>query len=296
MDDVIIVGGSFAGLTAAMQLGRARRKVTLLDSGLPRNRFAAHAHGVLGHDGKAPGEILAAGRAELAAYPSVRIIKTKAVAASGAIDDFSITSDDGETLRARRLVLTYGITDQFPDLPGFAESWGKSVLHCPYCHGFEVGDQRLGLLYVAPFSLHMASLLLDWSSDLTLFADGKDIPAEDRDRLAARGVTIIDPKVTALQNTAGQLSAIAVADGSSVGLDALFAHPRNAPSANLHAQLGVEMVETPLGLATKLLERQLTSVPGIYAGGDLASGMQSVPLALSSGSMAGVAAHQSMLV
>jgi len=296
MDDVIIVGGSFAGLTAAMQLGRARRKVTLLDSGLPRNRFAAHSHGVLGHDGKAPGEILAAGRAELAAYPSVRIINTKAVAASGAIDDFSITSDDGETLHARRLVLSYGITDQFPDLPGFAESWGKSVLHCPYCHGFEVGDQRLGLLYVAPFSLHMASLLLDWSQDLTLFADGKDIPAEDRDRLADRGVTIIDPKVTALENTAGQLSAIAVADGRSIGLDALFAHPGNAPSANLHAQLGVEMVETPLGLATKLLERQLTSVPGIYAGGDLASGMQSVPLALSSGSMAGVAAHQSMLV
>ena len=296
MDDVIIIGGSFAGLTAAMQLGRARRKVTLLDSGLPRNRFAAHSHGVLGHDGKAPGEILAAGRAELAAYPSVRIINTKAVAAGGAIDDFSVTGDDGETLRARRLVLSYGITDQFPDLPGFAESWGKSVLHCPYCHGFEVGDQRLGLLYVAPFSLHMASLLLDWSQDLTLFADGKDIPAEDRDRLAARGVTIIDPKVTALENAAGQLSAIAVADGRSIGLDALFAHPRNAPSANLHAQLGVEMVETPLGLATKLLERQLTSVPGIYAGGDLASGMQSVPLALSSGSMAGVAAHQSMLV
>lgn len=296
MDDVIIVGGSFAGLTAAMQLGRARRKVTLLDSGLPRNRFAAHSHGVLGHDGKAPGDILAAGRAELAAYPTVRIIDTKAVAASGAVDDFSITSDGGETLRARRLVLTYGISDQMPDLPGFAESWGKSVLHCPYCHGFEVGDQRLGLLYVAPFSLHMASLLLDWSSNLTLFADGKDIPAEDRDRLAARGVTIIDPKVTALENSAGQLSAITVADGSAIGLDALFAHPRNAPSANLHTQLGVDMVETPLGVATLLLERQATSVPGIYAGGDLASGMHSVPLALSSGSMAGVAAHQSMLV
>ena len=142
MNDVLIIGGSFAGLAAALQLGRARRKVTVLDTGLPRNRFADHSHGLLGHDHKPPLEILAEARQQLARYPTVRLVTARAESISGAIDDFSVLTGDGESLRARRLILSYGVADQMPDVPGFAESWGTSIVPCPYCDGFEVAGQH----------------------------------------------------------------------------------------------------------------------------------------------------------
>ena len=129
MDDVIIIGGSFAGLAAALQLGRARRKVTVLDTGLPRNRFAGHSHGLLGHDHKPPLDILAEARQQLARYPTIRLVNARADSISGAIDDFSILTADGESLRARRLILSYGVADQMPDVPGFAEGWARPS--CP---------------------------------------------------------------------------------------------------------------------------------------------------------------------
>src|SRR5438874_7856628 len=131
MDDVIIIGGSFAGLAGALQLGRARRKVTVLDTGLPRNRFAGHSHGLLGHDHKPPLDILAEARQQLARYPTVRLVSARADSISGAIDDFSVLSGNGESLGARRLILSYGVADQMPDVPGFAESWGTSIVPCP---------------------------------------------------------------------------------------------------------------------------------------------------------------------
>src|SRR6185436_10403858 len=130
MNDVIIIGGSFAGLAAALQLGRARRKVTVLDTGLPRNRFAGHSHGLLGHDHKPPLDILAEARQQLARYPTIRLVSARADRVSGAIDNFSVLTSDGESLGARRLILTYGVADQMPDVPGFAESWGTSVVPC----------------------------------------------------------------------------------------------------------------------------------------------------------------------
>ena len=138
MDDVIIIGGSFAGLAGALQLGRARRKVTVLDTGLPRNRFAGHSHGLLGHDHKPPLDILAEARQQLARYPTIRLVSARADSVSGAIDHFSVLTGDGESLGARRLILSYGVADQMPDVPGFAEGWGTSIVPCPYCDGFEV--------------------------------------------------------------------------------------------------------------------------------------------------------------
>ena len=131
MEDVIIIGGSFAGLAGALQLGRARRKVTVLDTGLPRNRFAGHSHGLLGHDHKPPLVILAEARQQLARYPTIRLVNARADSISGAIDDFSVLTADGESLRARRLILSYGVVDQMPDVPGFAEGWGTSIVPCP---------------------------------------------------------------------------------------------------------------------------------------------------------------------
>lgn len=163
MNDVIIIGGSFAGLAAALQLGRARRKVTVLDTGLPRNRFAGRSHGVLGHDHKPPSDILAEARQQLARYPTIQLVNARAESVSGAIDDFSVLTGEGETLRARRLILSYGVADQMPAVPGFAEGWGTSIIPCPYCDGFEVADQHWGLVWFRPQSHIQVKLFQHWT-------------------------------------------------------------------------------------------------------------------------------------
>ena len=175
MNDVIIIGGSFAGLAAALQLGRARRKVTVLDTGRQRNRFAARSHGVLGHDHKPPQDILAEARQQLARYPTIKLVNARAESVSGTIDDFCVVTDDNESLRARRLILSYGVADQMPDIPGFAESWGTSIIPCPYCDGFEVADQHWGLIWSGVQSHNQVRLFHDWTNRLTVFGNGHDI-------------------------------------------------------------------------------------------------------------------------
>lgn len=295
MQDVTIIGGSFAGLSAALQLGRARRKVTVLDTGQPRNRFASHAHGILGHDGKPPERILAEARAQLATYKTLDLRQTGARTISGEKDGFTIALADGTALQTRRIILTHGITDIMPDTPGFAACWGKSVLHCPYCHGFEVADRRLGILYFAPISAHVASMLVDWTGDLTVFADGLQIEPEFRAWIERKGAKLVEPKVTRIVEQDGQLSVIGLADGSEVGLDALFAGPRQRPSADFHLQLGIATDPTPIGEIIRINETYETSVPGIYAAGDVAGMRQNVPGAMSAGNFASVACHHSLL-
>ena len=296
MDDVIIIGGSFAGLAAALQLGRARRKVTVLDTGLPRNRFAGHSHGLLGHDHKPPLDILAEARQQLARYPTVRLVNARADSISGAIDDFSVATGDGENLAARRLILSYGVVDQMPDVPGFAEGWGRSIVPCPYCDGFEVADQHWGLVWSGPQSHNQVRLFHDWTDRLTVFADGRDIPSDVRADLARRAISVIDGRIAEIGHH-GSHSAIAVLDtGSKVSVDILFAHPRNRPSASLHQSLGLATVDTPLGTVLKVDERRETSMPGIFAAGDLTNPMlPSVTTASWQGAMAGIFAQQSML-
>ncbi|MHA6689532.1 NAD(P)/FAD-dependent oxidoreductase [Devosia sp. A449] len=296
MDDVLIIGGSFAGLAGALQLGRARRQVTVLDTGLPRNRFAAHSHGLLGHDHKAPGDILGAARQQLARYPTVKLVNARADAVSGAIDNFSVTTEDGATHQARRLLLSYGVTDQFPAIPGFAESWGKSVVPCPYCDGFEVASQHWGLVWSGEHSLHAVSLFHDWTDRLTLFADGHEISADARAELARRQVPLIEGKIVAISHVDGQIATVDLDTGQRIAVDVLFAHPRTRPSSSLHEALGLETLEHPMGRVLKIDDRRQTSVPGIYAAGDLANPMASVTLASSSGAMAAIFAQQSMLV
>jgi thioredoxin reductase len=296
MDDVIIIGGSFAGLAAALQLGRARRKVTVLDTGLPRNRFAGHSHGLLGHDHRPPLDILAQARQQLARYPTVRLVNARADSISGAIDDFSVLTQDGESLAARRLILSYGVADQMPDIPGFAESWGKSIVPCPYCDGFEVAGQHWGLVYSGPQSPHAVMLFHDWTDTLTLFADGHDISPEVRTDMARRNVPVIDGRIVEIAHHDGKIATVNLDTGRNVAVDVLFAHPRNKPSASLHEKLGLETVDTPVGIALKVDDRRETTMPGIYAAGDLANPMASVTLASSHGAMAGIFAQQSMLV
>ena len=296
MDDVLIIGGSFAGLAAALQLGRARRKVTVLDTGLPRNRFAAHSHGLLGHDHKSPLDILATARQQLARYQTVKLVDARADAISGAMDDFSVLTNDGESRKARRILLSYGVADQMPAIPGFAQSWGKSIVPCPYCDGFEVAGQHWGLVWSSPHSQHAVSLFHDWTDHLTVFADGHDISPEIRTDLLRRNVEVVDGKLVEIAHQNGQIGTVNLDTGRNVAVDVLFAHPRNTPSASLHESLGLETIEGPMGQVLKVDDRRETSMPGIYAAGDLANPMASVTLATSNGAMAGIFAQQSMLV
>lgn len=297
MFDVIIIGGSFAGLAAALQLGRARRKVTVLDSCRPRNRFAGHSHGLLGHDHKPPLDILVEARQQLARYPTIRLVTARADSISGTIDDFCVVTDDNESLRARRLILSYGVVDQMPDVPGFAEGWGTSIVPCPYCDGFEVAGQHWGLVWSGPQSHNYVRLYRDWTETLTVFADGHDIPPDIRADLARRNIPVVDGRIMEITRHGGQNATVKLDTAPNVAVDILFAHPRNKPSASLHESLGLATVNTPLGIAIKVDERRETSIPGIYAAGDLANpAMASVTTAISHGATAGISAQQSMLV
>ena len=297
MNDVIIIGGSFAGLAGALQLGRARRTVTVLDTGLPRNRFAGHSHGLLGHDHKSPLDILAEARRQLARYPTIKLVNARADWVYGVIDDFSVLTADGESLRARRLILSYGVVDQMPDVPGFAEGWGASIVPCPYCDGFEVAGQHWGLVWSGPQSHNQVRLFHDWTDTLTVLADGHDIPPDIRADLARRKRPVVEGRITGIAHHGGHSATVMLDAGSKVSVDILFAHPRNKPSASLHESLGLAAVDTPLGIALKVDDRRETSMPGIYAAGDLANpGMPSVTTASWQGAMAGIFAQQSMLV
>ncbi|RUW41357.1 MAG: FAD-dependent oxidoreductase [Mesorhizobium sp.] len=296
MDDVIIIGGSFAGLAAALQLGRARRKVTVLDTGLPRNRFAGHSHGMLGHDHKPPLDILAEARQQLLRYPAIRLVNARADSVSGGIDDFSVLTADGESLGARRLILSYGITDQMPDVPGFAEGWGTSIVPCPYCDGFEVAGQHWGLVWSGPQSQNQVRLFHDWTDRLTVFADGHDIPPDIRGDLDRRNTRIIDGRIAEITRHGGRNPTLKLDCGRDVAVDILFAHPRNKPSAGLHESLGLATAATPLGIVLKVDERRETSMAGVYAAGDLTNPLiPSVTTASWQGAMAGIFAQQSML-
>lgn len=297
MNDVIIIGGSFAGLAAALQLGRARRKVTVLDTGLPRNRFAGHSHGLLGHDHKPPLDILAEARKQLARYPTIKLVSGRADSVSGAADDFSVLTGDGESLRARRVILSYGVADQMPDVPGFAESWGTSVVPCPYCDGFEAAGRHWGLVWSGPQSHNQARLFQHWTDKLTVFADGHGIPPDIQADLARRKIPVVDGRIIGIAHRKGHITTVNLDTGSPVAVDILFAHPRTRPSASLHESLGLATVDTPTGIVLKVDERRVTSMPGIYAAGDLATPfLPSVTQASSQGAMAGIFAQQSMVV
>jgi len=296
MNDVIIIGGSFAGLAAALQLGRARRKVTVLDTGMPRNRFAGHSHGLLGHDHKPPLDILAEARQQLARYPAISLVNARAESISGAIDNFSVLTGNGESLGARRLILSYGVADQMPNVPGFAECWGTSIVPCPYCDGFEVAGRHWGVLWTGPQSYQSAKLFQHWTDKLTVFADGHEIPSEIQADLARRQIAVADGRIAGIAHQKGHISTVNLDSGRNIAVDVLFAQPRNKPSAGLHESLGLATADTPTGIVLKVDERRETSVPGIYAAGDLATPfLPSVTQASSQGAMAGIFAQQSML-
>lgn len=295
MDDVIIIGGSFAGLTAASHLARARRRITILDTGAPRNRFAAAAHNVLGFDGASPIEIREKALANVLAYPTARHVEAEATGIGGVRDDFVIRTLDGGVLNARRVLLAYGVRDIFPDISGFAECWGRTVIHCPYCHGYEVAGGRMGLLYSGPNSLHATVLLKEWARELTLLTNGHELTDADRATVTRRGVALNEGRVSAFLHENGHLRAVRFDDGSELAMDAILAHPRITPSARLHDDIGIVTMDAPLGPYIRVDDEGHTSVAGIFAAGDLAGPRHAINMATYSGTLAGVGLHRSLL-
>jgi thioredoxin reductase len=293
--DAIIVGGSFAGLTAALQLGRARRRVLVLDAGRPRNRFAAHAHGVLAQDGRPGADILATAAQQLQAYSTVSLQQATVSSAEPGGAGFRVQTEAGARFEGRRLLLATGVADVLPELPGLRERWGRSVLHCPYCHGYEIGGGAIGVLAAGPMSVHQASLVADWG-EVTLFTQGLvELDEEARALLARRRVTVEASPVLALEGAAPALDGARLQDGRLVALRALFVGMGVRITSPLAGQLGCALDDTPLGPVLRTDARKLTSVPGVYAAGDLARAPHSISFACADGAAAGMGLHQNLV-
>jgi len=294
-NDAIVVGGSFAGLSAAMQLARARKRVLVIDAGQPRNRFAKTSHGFFGQDGKPPAEILREAARQVAAYPTVRFIQGEATGASQTDGGFTVTLGDGREEQAARLVLATGVRDELPPIPGMRERWGRTVLHCPYCHGYEVAGGALGVLASDPvMAVHKAMLIPDWGQT-TLFTQGLFEPdAEQAAQLAARGVQVERAPVVELLGEAPELEAVRLADGRVIPLQAIFAAPDVRMASPLAEALGCAFEQGPQGPYIRVDDRKQTTVAGVYAAGDASAAMHNATLASASGVLAGIGAHQSL--
>ncbi|HTG39371.1 NAD(P)/FAD-dependent oxidoreductase [Sphingomonas sp.] len=292
--DVIIVGGGFAGLAAATYLARARRNVRVIDTGKPRNRFADASHGFLGHDGSDPRHILATARKQLLAYPTAELTEAEASTARIHEDGFAVALASGEEMVARKLILAFGLRDELPAIPGLQERWGKTVLHCPYCHGIEFSDQRLGVLYRTPMSVHQASLIAEWGPT-TLYLNGAELAQEDAATLAARDVKVEPAPVTGLIGDGLGLSALALGDGRHSAIAALYIAPRSCFTSPLADDLGAEIEQGPLGPVIRTDADKMTAIPGLYAAGDIARMPHSVSWAVADGVTAGTSAHRALV-
>ena len=292
MYDAIIVGGSYAGLSAGLQLARARRKVLVIDGGQRRNRFATHSHGFLGQDGRAPGDIARDARLQLLAYPTVEWVTGQAVEATGESGGFVVGTDDGQRFGGARLLLATGVIDELPPLPGLRERWGKAVFHCPYCHGYELNGGPIGVLAASPLALHHALMLPDWGPT-TLFLNGAFEPdAEQLAKLEQRGVVLEREPVAALEGHAD----VVLRNGLRIELAGLFTQPRTRMASPLAQHLGCAFEQGPMGAFIQVDALRETSVPGVFACGDAAIAAGNVAIAVGDGARTGSAVHQSLLL
>jgi thioredoxin reductase len=290
--DAVIIGGSYAGLSAGMQLARARRSVLVIDGGVRRNRFASSSHGFLTQDGSTPADIAAKGKAQLLAYNTVDWVQAHAGQAEVIDGGFRIFTPDNPPVTASRIVLAMGVIDDLPNIQGLSERWGKSVFHCPYCHGYELQQGRIGVLASSPMSMHHAMLLPDWGPT-TLFLNGAFEPDDEQlERLKRRGVKI---ERELIERLAGDNLEVVLKDGRTVPLDGMFTITKTRVSSPIAEQLGCAFDDGPLGAFIRTDGMKATTVPGVFACGDAARATGSLPLAVGDGAMAGSATHQSLI-
>jgi thioredoxin reductase len=292
--DVVIVGGGPAGLSAALVLGRARRRVLICDTGKPRNAIAHVSHSFFTRDGIEPAQLLQIGRDQLRPYESVQFRSVEVIDAKPYPHHFEVTLKDGELVTARKLLLTTGVVDELPDIEGFGEFWGGSIFHCPYCHGWEVRDQPLALYGNGQMGFQLTGLLRGWSKDLALCTHGPaELGEEERKLLSKYNIPIYEERIMRVEGQNGQLERIVFSDGSSLARKAIFFHPKQRQHSDLPQKLGCEMDSNGL---VKVDELGQTSVANLYAAGDLTRRMQQIVQAASSGAMAAAAINRALLM
>lgn len=269
--DVAIIGGGAAGLSAAVVLGRARRDVLVIDAGSPRNAPAAGVHGFLAHDGISPADLLGTGRAEVEHYGG-RVWTGEARTVRRTADGFEVTLDGGGHVRARRLLVTTGLVDELPDLPGLRQRWGRDVVHCPYCHGWEVRDQAIGVLGTGAWAVHQALLFRQWTADLVLFTHtAPALTDEQAEQLAARGIRVVDSIVDSLVVEDDRITGVRLADGTVVARQAVAVSTRLVASSRLLTALGLSATAHPRGFGEFIAADPtgLTDVPGVWVAGNV---------------------------
>ncbi|BCW39366.1 putative FAD-dependent pyridine nucleotide-disulphide oxidoreductase [Arthrobacter sp. StoSoilB3] len=296
---VVVIGGGAAGLSAAVTLGRALRSVLVIDAGEPRNAPAAGVHGFLSRDGIDPRELLDMGREEARGY-GVDFVAGVAVAArstagaeEGAELSFDVELADGRTVKARRILVTTGLTDVLPDIDGIRERWGRDVLHCPYCHGWEVRNKAIGILGSVPMALHQTMLFRQWSPNITLFLNDVVEPTDaEWEQLAARSISVVEGKVESLAIQDDALRGVVLASGTVIPLEAVVTATRLEARSAVLESLGVPVVEHPMGVGHHVEVNPMggaTAVPGVWAAGNVADLMGQVMASAASGVMAGAA-------
>lgn len=296
--DVVVAGGGAAGLSAALVLGRARLRTLVVDAGEPRNAPSSHMQGYLSRDGMSPAAFLAAGREEIAGY-GVELLTGRVTdvprngTGTGTGDaGFAVLLDGGRTVRARRLIVATGLKDELPAVPGIAERFGRDVLHCPFCHGWEVRDQPFGVLASSAMSVHQALMVSRWSKDVTFFlhtVDEEELSDQDLRRLAAAGVGVVPGEVAELVVEDDRLTGVRLTDGSVHARSVLYVGPRPVPRTGLLERLGAELSETPFGAYPVVDPTGLTSVPGVWAAGNAVGFAEQVVHAASGGYRAAAA-------
>lgn len=291
--DVIIIGGSYSGLAAAMSLGRALRKVLIIDSALPCNRQTPYSHNFITQDGEKPAAITQKARDQVLQYKTVQWQNDSAVSGIKTADGFAVSTRTGKTFKAKKLLFTTGLKDIMPAIPGIAECWGISVIHCPYCHGYEVKQQKTGIFANGKTAMHYAPLLKNLTEDLTIFTNGKpNFTVEELAKLRQHNIRINDKEIASLKHSGGRIEQLIFTDRSAIDLKALYYRPDYEQHCQIPQQLGCEFTEQNL-IKTDMFQK--TTIEGVFACGDNASPMRSVAAAVAAGNMAGAMLNNEMV-
>ncbi|SEQ71228.1 Thioredoxin reductase [Neolewinella agarilytica] len=288
--EVIIIGGSYAGLSAGLAMGRSIRKTLIIDGGKPCNRQTPHTHNFITHDGDRPHAVAADAKRDVLKYPTVSFVNSLVTKVKGSDGAFELTTTDGNVYLAQKILFATGVKDIMPAIPGLAESWGISVIHCPYCHGYEVRSKRTGILANSPAVKEFVKMILNWTDQLTLFTNGPaDFPVEE---VTALGVDVVTKVISDIDHAEGYINHLNFSDGSKFELDALYYRAALEQHCKAPEEMGCVITDTG---HIEVNQFQQTSVPGVYAAGDMASPFRAVSLATAQGTVAGAMMNHELI-
>jgi thioredoxin reductase len=283
--DVIIIGGSYAGLSAAMALGRAIRHVLIIDSGKPCNRQTPHSHNFLTQDGNTPESIAKISRAQVMQYPTIEFIEGKVTRVEGENDQFTVYNSEGRAFAARKILFATGIKDLMPEIKGFTDCWGISVIHCPYCHGYEYRNEQTGIFANGDQAFEFARLINNWTKKLTVFTSGASTLKESQqEQLLQLNIDVVETPILEIRHIDGFLDELLFDDGSSLKITSLYAKIPFEQHCDIPVKLGCQMLDTGY---IQTNDFQKTNIPGIYAAGDNSTMFRSLSIAVGAGTKAG---------